>query len=56
MTILDEIYTLSNRVEIPRLGLGTCFIDDAKAADAVRAAVEIGYRNIDTAQVYGNER
>ncbi|MFE5565837.1 MULTISPECIES: aldo/keto reductase [Amycolatopsis] len=27
-----------------------------KAAQAVRAAVEIGYRNIDTAQAYGNER
>lgn len=55
MSILDETYTLSNDVEIPKLGLGTWFIDDAKAADAVRAAVEIGYRNIDTAQAYGNE-
>ena len=56
MTILNETYTLSNRVEIPQLGLGTWFIDDDKAAEAVRAAVEIGYRNIDTAQAYGNER
>lgn len=56
MTILDETYTLSNSVEIPKLGLGTWFIDDAQAAEAVRAAVEIGYRNIDTAQAYGNER
>ena len=56
MSILDETYTLSNGVEIPKLGLGTWFIDDDKAADAVRAAVEIGYRNIDTAQAYGNER
>ncbi|MFP5347705.1 MAG: aldo/keto reductase [Actinomycetes bacterium] len=56
MTILDETYTLSNGVEIPKLGLGTWFIDDDKVADAVRAAVEIGYRNIDTAQAYGNER
>ncbi|MFH8342685.1 aldo/keto reductase [Streptomyces sp. AM6-12] len=56
MTVLNETYTLSNGVEIPRLGLGTWFIDDDKAADAVRAAVEIGYRNIDTAQAYGNER
>ncbi|MEU9101113.1 aldo/keto reductase [Streptomyces sp. NPDC048361] len=56
MTILDETYTLSNGVEIPKLGLGTWFIDDDQAADAVRAAVEIGYRNIDTAQAYGNER
>jgi diketogulonate reductase-like aldo/keto reductase len=56
MTILDETYTLANGVEIPKLGLGTWFIDDDKAADAVRAAVKIGYRNIDTAQAYGNER
>ncbi|MEL7974800.1 aldo/keto reductase [Isoptericola sp. F-RaC21] len=56
MSILNETYTLTNGVEIPRLGLGTWFIDDDKAADAVRAAVEIGYRNIDTAQAYGNER
>ncbi|MER6808765.1 aldo/keto reductase [Spirillospora sp. NPDC000708] len=56
MTVLEETYTLSNGVEIPRLGLGTWFIDDDKAADAVRAAVQIGYRNVDTAQAYGNER
>ncbi|MEU6845649.1 aldo/keto reductase [Streptomyces sp. NPDC046716] len=56
MTILNETYTLAGGVEIPRLGLGTWFIDDDKAVDAVRAAVEIGYRNIDTAQAYGNER
>ncbi|MYS36744.1 diketogulonate reductase-like aldo/keto reductase [Streptomyces sp. KhCrAH-43] len=56
MSVLNETYTLSNGVEIPKLGLGTWFIDDDKAADAVRAAVEIGYRNIDTAQAYGNER
>ncbi|OIJ63158.1 aldo/keto reductase [Streptomyces mangrovisoli] len=56
MTILDETYTLTNGVEIPKLGLGTWFIDDDKAAEAVRAAVGVGYRNIDTAQAYGNER
>ncbi|MFB8085838.1 aldo/keto reductase [Streptomyces sp. NPDC055992] len=56
MSTLNETYTLSNAVEIPKLGLGTWFIDDDKAADAVHAAVGIGYRNIDTAQAYGNER
>jgi diketogulonate reductase-like aldo/keto reductase len=54
--ILNETYTLSNGVQIPKLGLGTWFIDDDKAAQAVRDAVAIGYRNIDTAQAYGNER
>jgi diketogulonate reductase-like aldo/keto reductase len=56
VSILNETYTLSNGVDIPKLGLGTWFIDDDKAPDAVRAAIEIGYRNIDTAQAYGNER
>lgn len=55
-SILDETYTLTNGVKVPKLGLGTWFIDDASAAEAVRAAIEIGYRNIDTAQAYGNER
>ena len=56
MTILNDTYTLANDITIPKLGLGTWFIDDDQAADAVRAAIEIGYRNIDTAQAYGNER
>lgn len=54
--ILDETYTLANGMHIPRLGLGTWFIEDDKAAEAVRAAVKLGYRLIDTAQAYGNER
>ncbi|MET3934716.1 aldo/keto reductase [Arthrobacter sp. OAP107] len=56
MTILNETYTLSNDVTVPKLGLGTWFIDDDRAAQAVRDAVGTGYRNIDTAQAYGNER
>ena len=54
--ILKETYTLSNGVEIPKLGLGTWMIDDAVVADAVKAAVNLGYRHIDTAQAYANER
>ncbi len=54
--VLNETYTLANGVEIPKLGLGTWFIDDDEAGQAVRDAVGIGYRNIDTAQAYGNER
>lgn len=54
--ILDEAYTLNGGISIPKLGLGTWFIDDDKAAEAVRAAVKLGYRLIDTAQAYGNER
>lgn len=54
--IFEESYTLHNGVAIPKLALGTWFIDDDKAAEAVQAAVNIGYRHIDTAQAYGNER
>ncbi len=54
--VLEEAYTLANGVQVPELGLGTWFIDDDKAADAVRDAVKLGYRLIDTAQAYGNER
>ncbi len=54
--ILKETYTLANGVQIPKLGLGTWFIGDDQAAQAVDAAVKLGYRLIDTAQAYGNER
>src|SRR3954465_14931328 len=53
--ILEETYTLSNGVEIPKLGLGTWFIETGSAPSAVKEAVKIGYRHIDTAQAYGNE-
>lgn len=49
--MLQETYTLSNGKQIPKLGLGTWFIDDDKAAEAVREAVKAGYRLIDTAQL-----
>ena len=54
--MFNEIIRLSNGVEIPRLALGTWLIDDDRVADAVKAAVQIGYTHIDTAQAYGNER
>ena len=54
--ILNETFTLSNGVEIPKLGLGTWFINDTDVVEAVKEAVKIGYRHIDTAQAYQNER
>lgn len=54
--ILEEKYTLSNGVEIPKLGLGTWFINDQDVVQAVKEAAQIGYRHIDTAQAYQNER
>ncbi len=53
--ILNETYTLSNGVAIPKLGPSTWFIPDNRAAEAVRTAVSLGYRHIDTAQAYENE-
>lgn len=53
--ILQETYTLANGVEIPKLGLGTWKIPNDRAAEAVREAVALGYRHIDTAQAYQNE-
>lgn len=53
--MLNQNYTLSNGVKIPKLGLGTWFIPDETAAEAVRNAAGLGYRLVDTAQAYGNE-
>ncbi|MBX2924427.1 MAG: aldo/keto reductase [Chitinophagaceae bacterium] len=54
--ILNETYTLSSQVKIPKLGLGTWEISDETVTQAVKDAVAIGYRHIDTAQGYSNER
>ena len=53
--ILEEKYTLSNGVEIPKLGLGTWMISNEDVVQAVVEAVKLGYRHIDTAQAYQNE-
>lgn len=53
--ILEDNYVLQNGVSIPKIGLGTWFIEDAIASQAVRQAVSVGYHHIDTAQAYGNE-
>ncbi len=56
MPDLAPTVTLSRGAEMPRLGLGTWPLDDAAAADAVAGAIGLGYRSIDTAYAYGNER
>ena len=43
-------------IRIPRLDLGTWFIENGRAARTVRNAVDIGCRHFDTAQASGNER
>ncbi len=56
MRLLKETYKLSNGVEIPKIGLGTWFINDKDVEQVVIEAVKNGYRHIDTAQAYRNER
>lgn len=53
--ILEEKYTLSNGINIPKLGLGTWFISNDAVVQAVKDAARLGYRHIDTAQAYQNE-
>jgi 2,5-diketo-D-gluconate reductase A len=48
--------TLNNGVEIPQLGFGVYQIKPEDTVKATTSALEIGYRHIDTAQMYGNER
>jgi diketogulonate reductase-like aldo/keto reductase len=50
------LLTLNNGVEIPALGLGVFQTPADETRDAVRAALDAGYRHIDTAAAYGNER
>jgi 2,5-diketo-D-gluconate reductase A len=52
---MDHV-TLNNGVEMPQLGFGVWQIPDDQAYDAVAAALEAGYRSIDTAAIYGNEK
>ena len=47
---------LHDGVRIPQLGFGVFQIDPGETAAAVRAALDIGYRHIDTAEMYGNEK
>ena len=42
-------------LEIPKLGLGTWQLSGEDCVEAVRDAIELGYRHIDTARAYGNE-
>lgn len=56
MSVFDETITLNNGIKIPKLALGVWEIPDNEVSSSVRSAIDIGYRHIDTAQAYGNER
>jgi len=54
---LHGTFKLHNGVEMPYFGLGTYQADnDQEVIDAVRYALDFGYRHIDTASIYGNEQ
>jgi 2,5-diketo-D-gluconate reductase A len=55
MTDVPNI-TLNNGVDIPQLGFGVFQIEPEETKDATLAALEVGYRHIDTAEMYGNEK
>lgn len=50
------LITLNDGNSIPQLGFGVFQVPPDDTAATVRAALEVGYRHIDTAQMYGNER
>jgi 2,5-diketo-D-gluconate reductase A len=55
MSDVPEIQ-LNDDNRIPQLGFGVFQIDPSETVEAVRYALEVGYRHIDTAEMYGNER
>ena len=56
MTDLAPTVPLLHGAAMPQLGLGTWPMNDAQATGTIAAAVEMGYRLVDTAEAYGNER
>ncbi len=48
--------TMNNGVEIPQLGFGVFQVPPERTRETTLTAFEVGYRHIDTAQMYGNEK
>ncbi|MDR2281434.1 MAG: aldo/keto reductase [Gordonia sp. (in: high G+C Gram-positive bacteria)] len=55
MTTVPTV-TLNNGVSMPQVGFGVFQVPDDEAQRAVETALELGYRSIDTAMIYGNEK
>jgi diketogulonate reductase-like aldo/keto reductase len=57
MNLLSDTFVLNNGIGIPCIGFGTWQTPDGQTAvDSVKYAIESGYRHIDTAAIYGNEK
>lgn len=52
---LQDTITLNNGLQMPGMGLGVFQVDNNATAEIVKNAIEVGYRSIDTAAIYGNE-
>ena len=48
--------TLNNGVQMPVIGFGVFLIPGPECVESVKNAIQVGYRHIDTAQMYGNEK
>jgi 2,5-diketo-D-gluconate reductase A len=55
VTVIPDV-TLNNGQQIPQLGFGVFLVDPQDTVAAVSTALEAGYRHIDTAEMYGNEK
>ena len=55
MKRLQDVFTLSNGVQIPCVGFGTYKMNDENTTQAIENAIACGYRHIDTAVFYENE-
>ena len=51
-----EFLTLNNGIRMPLVGFGTFMLSGESCTEAIAAAIESGYRMIDTAEAYGNEK
>lgn len=56
LTVTVPNISLSDSQTIPQVGFGVFQVPDAETQAAVETALEVGYRHIDTASIYGNER
>ncbi|MEG0473307.1 MAG: aldo/keto reductase, partial [Solibacillus sp.] len=52
---LQDTLKLNNGIEMPGIGLGVFQVENGVTADIVKNAIDVGYRSIDTAAIYGNE-
>ena len=53
---MSRCITLNNGVNMPVIGFGVYLITGRECVECVKNAIQVGYRHIDSAQMYGNER